>query len=260
MNKIFLPGLLFLSACQDLGCEETKNRDRPLSSLYSTPATEVWEDMTYAFSNSETSLDEGIFRYREGNDILIAAPHHPIDRNTKYIVEKLCKLYPKVSCLIAEDFRKTGRDTIRHNVNRGTVFQGDFTCRNRNPFSQKIYKAYQSIVDRSNPSLYVEIHGNARPKSKNAAEIALVGVASKLVEDSFAGLKYKIEGIDSSIFFRASEAKFCGVLRDISNALHIELPAKYREPVEDLEDSTIKYLGEGISKVSKALNLEINQY
>lgn len=194
----------------------------------------------------ETTQGMGSFIAIEQTDgYLIAAPHGDFDAHTGEMADALCGRIGW-SCLIARGFHQDGR---RINVNRPTegVRRSDteFT-----PRAARVYGEYLERVRALAPQmrLYVELHGNNHPGSRDAIEIATVGISepwAHMIEQRLTralrdeGLTRLTPHIDvlEDIRYGASHNREFGVLSLIDPALHIELPEgarnRHRQAVID---------------------------
>ena len=146
---------------------------------------------------------------------------------------------------------------LRINVNRPTEGAGR-ACANE-PLTDRARSAYETYArlvlaaaGTARLPLYVEIHGNAEPRTAQAMEVAAKGVAAgdaRAVKEayppllasirsrspSFPALALRIEPIDQ-LFFTAGCVKTLGIFSTemIQRALHVELPrAARQEPILD---------------------------
>ena len=227
MRIILLSGLVSLL----VSCEYPRQvplADSP-QSIYARNIKSVWEVSDIYFEADGTKIKEGEIWYRKSGPILIAAPHEPSDRFTGDIVFEICRINPEFSCLVAKNFRSDRDGRLRYNVNRPTITNGSDSCDRPNRFAYRIFQNFREYLERSSVRLYVEIHGNSRPLSQNAIEIAHEGINAIRIEQAFSGLPVKIEGL-SFIHYRAREAKACGTLDIMPSSIHLELPFDFRDP------------------------------
>lgn len=121
------------------------------------------------------------------------------------------------------------------------------------------YETYVRLVRAAiggeRPALYVEIHGNADPRSAQSIEVASKGISSAdaaMMKDTypaalaaaqrtrpgFPALVLLVEPVDR-VFFTASCVKAAGILAGdlLPRALHFEFPRAVREP--DMLDATV---------------------
>lgn len=187
---------------------------------------------------------------------LIAAPHGQSDAFTGDMAEALCAR-TGWSCLVARGFSDDGR---RINVNRPTegVRRADTTF---TPRAARVYEAYLSRVQALAPrlQLYVELHGNNHPGSRNAIEIATVGISEPwahmieqrltraLREADLSDLTPRIDVLED-IRYGASHNREFGVLSLIEPALHIELPEGART---EHRDAVVAALAEALPDIAK---------
>lgn len=172
--------------------------------------------------------------FKSDTRMMIAAPHGGFDLNTDHLALRLVRRLGW-SCVVATGFRKKSHPI---NVNRPTEGVGLRSSQERHTEDARIvYDAYMKHVEESAPNgidFYVEIHGMSRPEIYDHIQIATVGVSIEDAEKikmlfqqeiEELGLSYQvtIEGLDD-IHFTAMGAKKFGSLKDVSRALHIELP------------------------------------
>jgi hypothetical protein len=194
-------------------------------------------------------LEHGEFEYlATSNGILITAPHGTFDINTDALAIAVARKLGSGYLI----FRGTTPAGQRINVNRPTEGAGR-TCPNeeRSDRAQIVYETYLRLTRAASgaapPALYVEIHGNANPRSAQNIEVASKGVsaaeASGLKEHYLAALpavqrdwprfptlELLVEPADR-VFFTASCLKTIGILSiDLfARALHFEFPRFVRE-------------------------------
>lgn len=200
--------------------------------------------------------DAGEFEYLiSTTGVLVAAPHGTYDANTAALsIETAQRL--GAGYLV---FKGAGSGGPRINVNRPTEGAGR-ECANeiRSERAQSVYDTYLRLARMASGgrplSLYVEIHGNAEPRSAQNIETASrgVGAAEALaLKESypaalstvrqewtrFPALHLLVEPVDR-VFFTASCVKAIGILStDVApRALHFELPRAARE--QGLLDAT----------------------
>jgi hypothetical protein len=173
---------------------------------------------------------------RGARPIVIAAPHGGYDLNTEQIARLVARRL-EASCLVALRFRSS---THPINVNRPT--EGvDLPAAQEvvTPRATAVYEAYRAVEqDLASPSLrlYVEVHGNHRPRSAGRLEVATQGFGlaeAALLKSRYAELGPELPPVDvepvDPIYFTASAAKRYGILKGMPRALHIEVPAGLRE-------------------------------
>ena len=171
---------------------------------------------------------------------LLTAPHDGFDLHTGEIVERTCAgLFPRWGCVVATGYRK--RQTPI-NVNRPT--EGIDVAHHQEAHTQRaqdIYAQYLRAVESLSlrPDWYVEIHGNARPKSSFHMEIACSNVTEETAQKiktswtrllqihGLSEFTLLIEPLDE-IYFGAESTKIHGSLDRFKPALHIELPKALR--------------------------------
>jgi len=192
----------------------------------------------------------GGFEHRPtANGILLAAPHGTHDTYTPGILYRAVRQLQS-GYLIARRFQA---DQRRINVNRPTegaqlpCAQEAWTDRAR-----EVYGVYLDLARRAAGDaplrLYVEIHGNAEPRSAGHLEVGAVGISAgearavkaaygamlaKVREETpgYPALELLMEPADR-IYFGAGCAKRHGILGDpiARRAIHIEFPRSAREP------------------------------
>jgi hypothetical protein len=123
-------------------------------------------------------------------------------------------------------------------VNRPLEGAGIHTTDKPTPEAAIVYAAYLAhakAVTAWPPSVYIEIHCNARPDVGGAIEIATVGVplnAARSIKQAYreaaaraglGGVAIRVEH-DDTVRLNAFGAKQVGILGQVPLALHIELP------------------------------------
>lgn len=200
----------------------------------------------------------GDFEYiATSNGILIAAPHGTFDSNSATIAVETAKR-TGAGYVVAWKFTV---NKIRINVNRPTE-GASLACsqESRTERAQNVYEAYSELIAKASSShplrVYVEIHGNANPRTARHIEIATVGVTAaqaQAVKDAyplilsrvrerfrdFPELLLRIEPVDK-ITYAASCAKKLGTFsRELAPlGIHVEFPRSAREG-EALQGSAI---------------------
>ena len=201
-------------------------------------------------AQEQVRLEQGEFEYLPTtNGILITAPHGTFDINTDALAVAVARKLGSGYLV----FRGTTPTGQRINVNRPTEGAGR-TCPNeeRSDRTQIVYDTYlrlaRAAFGAAPPALYVEIHGNANPRSAQKIEVASKGVsaaeASGMKEHYlsalpavqrdwplFPTLQLLVEPADR-VFFTASCVKALGILSldSFARALHFEFPRTVREP------------------------------
>jgi hypothetical protein len=202
-------------------------------------------------ANSSRFQAQGHLLFRPASRILLAAPHGGFDLATDNIALEICRLNPRLSCLIAQSFRSESPSPIRHNVNRPTTRQSD-DCSQPNQKSQRVFETWMEKISRQGPLLYIEIHGNNRPASASGIEIAHGGFDPHALKDIFTDPKFLIEGIDP-IYFHAKQNKECGSMAMVPKSIHIELPYQYRKSVT-AQQAIAQSLNDHIKRLLRASN------
>lgn len=188
---------------------------------------------------------------------LLAAPHGESDSFTGQMARAICQS-TRWTCLIASGFEADGR---RINVNRPTegVRLAETTFSSR---AAEVYDAYMGKVRALTPrlQLYVELHGNNHPGSRDNIEIATAGVSEPwaqairailseaLVQNGVGHLTPRIDVLDD-IRYAASHNREYGALSMIEPALHVELPENARETHRD---AVIAALTEALPRIAEA--------
>jgi len=201
--------------------------------------------------------------FKSDSRMMIAAPHGGFDLNTDLLALRLVRRLGW-SCVAATGFRKKSRPI---NVNRPTEGVGLKSSQERHTEDARIvYDAFMKHIEEVSPNgidFYVEIHGMNRPEIYDHIQIATVGISTDDAEKikrlfgreiAKLGLNYQvtIEGIDD-IHFTAMGAKTFGSLKDVSRALHIELPWGLR--VQQMTEG-VELLAAVLPKVAKLLTCD----
>jgi len=211
-----------------------------------------------AMLRSEDERLGGTFTVVERTDeYLVAAPHGEFDAYTGQMARAICER-TRWSCQIARGFET---DAGRINVNRPTegVRLAETTFSDR---AARVYDAYMTRVQNLAPhlKLYVELHGNDHPDSRDAIEIATAGISeswahtirdvlhASLAKHGVGHLTPRIDVLES-IRYSASHNREFGALSLIQPALHIELPGNARKAHRA---DVIAALAEALAKVAKA--------
>ncbi len=200
--------------------------------------------------------DTGEFEYLPAsNGILITAPHGTFDINTAPIAIAVAKALGTGYVV----FRGSTAGGVRINVNRPTEGAGR-ACPNESTTerARSTYETYARLVRLTvggeRAALYVEIHGNADPRTAQRIEVASKGISSadasamkeaypaalaaaQRAKPEFPTLTLLVEPLDR-VFFTASCVKTVGILAGdlLPRALHFEFPRAARET--DMLDAT----------------------
>lgn len=193
--------------------------------------------------------EQGEFEYlAAANGVLITAPHGTYDINTAPLAIAVAGRLGAGYIV----FRGSTAAGARINVNRPTEGAGR-SCPNE-PHTDRARATYETYIrlvraaaggDRLR--LYVEIHGNADPRTAQNIEIASKGVSaaealamkerypaalSAVQREwlTFPALQLLVEPVDR-VFFTASCAKMLGILATdlLPRVLHVEFPRAVRE-------------------------------
>ncbi len=201
-----------------------------------------------ALAQERVRHEQGEFEYLASTTgVVIAAPHGTHDINTGPIAIGVARRLGAGYVV----FRGTAPG-LRINVNRPTEGAGR-ACPNEPPTdrARSAYDAYVRVVRTAagidRVPLYVEIHGNAEPRTAQNIEVASKGITAAdagALKDAYPGiltvvrrewpsfpaLALLIEPADR-IFFTASCAKALGIFATemIPRALHFEFPRAARE-------------------------------
>jgi hypothetical protein len=189
-------------------------------------------------------LDRGRFSIvKRSSRIVVAAPHGSGDWQSDYIAELVAERLG-ASLVIAHGFMGT-RELSWHDriaVNRPLEGPG---MHSQDRFSSDASVVYSAYVDHVKaltawpPGLYIEVHTNGHTNSRNAIEVATVGISiaeARRVKSTFQevaarklgrspDVELRIEGVDS-VFMNAYGNKLVGILSKVPRALHIEFPAQ----------------------------------
>ncbi|MGQ0509442.1 MAG: hypothetical protein ACT4P9_02405 [Betaproteobacteria bacterium] len=183
------------------------------------------------------------------NGILLAAPHGSHDTYTPGILYRAAGDLGS-GYLIARHFQA---DKRRINVNRPTE-GAQLPCaqEQQTDRAQEVYAGYLDLAKKAAGGaplrLYVEIHGNAEPRSANHLEVGAVGfsagearaakaaygamlAAVREETPGYPALELLMEPADR-IYFGAGCSKKLGILGDpiARRAIHFEFPRSAREP------------------------------
>jgi len=215
-----------------------------------------------ALAQESVRTADGVFEYMaSATGVVIAAPHGTYDINT-----------PPIAISIAVQLHagyivfRGAAPGLRINVNRPTEGAGR-TCANE-PLTERARSTYETYVrlvrvaaGTARLPLYVEIHGNAEPRTAQDIEVAAKGTgandaralkeayplllaAVRRRSPSFPALDLRIEPADQ-LFFTATCTKTLGIFSTemIERALHFELPrAARQEPILDATAALISGL------------------
>ncbi len=219
-----------------------------------------------AAASHESSLvrfqNFGTFEYRTTtNGLLVAAPHGTSDTNTDRLAMHVAASLG-AGYVVARGFELrasflTPWRTVRINVNRPTE-ESDFTgipCDQETPTARarEVFHEYQRLVTvASGPSplrLFVELHANGAPQSRNSVEIASKGISAlqaRQVKDAYPRIQWSIAGswpryVAPNVLIEPIDRLYFGTDRDrapgctrrigilasptITRALHFEFPA-----------------------------------
>ena len=188
----------------------------------------------------------GEFEYLPAsNGLLITAPHGTYDANTPQIAAGAAR---QLGAGYLAAWRFATPDKVRLNVNRPT--EGALLSCSQEPQTgraKEVYEMYSGLVAKAAPGLrlYVEIHGNANPKTAQNLEVATVGISAaqaQAVKESYAALLAQVRGqmpafpelalliepVDK-IYWGAACAKRLGILGKQAG-VHFEFPRGAREP------------------------------
>ncbi len=192
--------------------------------------------------------ENGEFEYlAAANGILITAPHGTYDINTAPLAIAVAKMLGAGYVV----FRGSTAGT-RINVNRPTEGAGR-ACPNKpqTDRARATYETYVRLVRAAagpeRPALYVEIHGNADPRTAQNIEVASKGLSAvdalamkdaypaalsavQRTWPAFPALTLLVEPVDR-VFFTASCVKALGILAGdlVPRAMHFEFPRAVRE-------------------------------
>ena len=205
---------------------------------------------------------DGVFEYLTSpTGVVIAAPHGTYDINTPLIaISTAAQLHAGYIVF------RGAAPGLRINVNRPTEGAGR-TCANE-PLTERARSTYETYVrlvrvaaGTARLPLYVEIHGNAEPRTAPDIEVAAKGMgandaralkeayplllaAVRRRSPSFPALDLRIEPAEQ-LFFTATCTKTLGIFSTemIERALHFELPrAARQEPILDAAAALISGL------------------
>lgn len=166
---------------------------------------------------------------------LIAAPHGKFDEFTGEMVSDFCERVAW-DCLIAEGFRQAAEINVNRPTEGLRLADARFTAR-----STLVYAKYVSRIRRLSPGvrLYVELHGNDHPETRDQLEIATVGVSVERAremravlerifeEEGLAHVRLRIDVLED-VRYAATHARQYGTLSFLRPAMHIELPRSSR--------------------------------
>ncbi|HET8679123.1 MAG TPA: hypothetical protein VFM39_03325 [bacterium] len=199
---------------------------------------------------------QGEFEYLAATGgVLITAPHGTADYNTAPLAISVARTLGTGYVV----FRGSRAGAERTNVNRPAE-GGGLACANEpeTDRARATYDAYvrlvRAAVGGQQPALYVELHGNADPRTAQNIEVASKGIsdsdaavmkdgypaalaAARRMRPAFPTLTLLVEPLDR-IYWTASCLKTRGVLSGnfLPRALHFEFPRAVRE--SDMLDAT----------------------
>lgn len=171
--------------------------------------------------------------------LVIGAPHGGYDLYSEVIARRVAERLG-AGYVLASGYR-----TREHpwNVNRPTMGAGLLPSQEATSSeAQAVFEVYAAAITQQSPWLYAEIHGDARPESAMAIEVASQGLSTEqlvgLKRDLLAAIAAmpaeiprvgaKVEPLDD-LHFRAAAAKAIGVFARVPRALQFELPAALRK-------------------------------
>ena len=176
---------------------------------------------------------------RAASRFILSAPHGTHDSHTGEIARRVSERL-SWNCVVAEGFSPEG---TRINLNRPSEGVGlrpwEERRTDRARESYQRYKRALRTLGARPLALYAELHGNSQRKLRGVVEIACAGMApseARGIKDAFEraltrrdlpALRVAVEGVDR-ITLKARAAKEFGVLRDLTPAIHIELPNRLR--------------------------------
>lgn len=188
-----------------------------------------------------------------GGGLIIAAPHGDFDLHTGTMVRAICQRLQS-SCIVARGFNTEGP---RLNINRPTegvrLSEAVFSTRAAQVYDGYLYE--MQAID-PEPRLYVELHGNGHPTTRDRIEVATAGVSvgwAKRIQQAMnrafarARLTHYTTHVDvlEPIRYTASHNRQWGALSEMHPALHIELPRRAREQDRDeVIDALVSALSE----------------
>lgn len=170
--------------------------------------------------------------------MVVAAPHGGFDLHSDAVARQVA-LATGAGYVLASGYRTKDHPW---NVNRPTEGVGLKAEDERHtPEAKAIYLAYAEQVARQCPKLYVEIHGNSRPESADAIEVATLNVPDAAARALQAEFRRRVDALDGAyprfdlkiepfdaIHFRAGGAKRFGVFNRVPRVVHLELPGAMR--------------------------------
>ena len=198
--------------------------------------------------------------------VLIAAPHGLYDTNTAALAVEAARQLG-AGYVVARGFRVDG---VRINVNRPTEGANITSCRRefQSARAKEVYDLYLQAVSAASGGrplrLYVEIHGNADPRTAKKVEIASTGISraqarslkdaypdilvrAQKITPAFAQLELLVEPLDQ-VYFNAGCAKQVGILYTnlVPHGIHFEFPRSARE--SESRDATVLLIVEVVRK------------
>jgi hypothetical protein len=184
-------------------------------------------------------LDEGeMASWGDPGGLVIAAPHGGFDLYSDAVARQAA-MFAGAACVLASGYRTRERPW---NVNRPTAGVGlRADAEVRDAGAEAVYQAWAGRVSALQPALYAEIHGNSRPESAHAIEVAVQGISpedaawfkrdfAKRVKAMPAGVPLvwmKVEGLDE-LHYHGESVKGQGVFMLVGKAVQLELPYAVR--------------------------------
>jgi hypothetical protein len=170
--------------------------------------------------------------------LLVAAPHGGFDLYSDDIARRVA-LLAGGGYLLASGYRTRERPINVNRPTEGVRLAPD--DERRTPEAARVWEAWKARLDAERPGLYVEIHGNSRPESAGAIEVATIGVGPEdaawlradfarrlaFLAPGMPHLPWRIEPLDD-LHYRAAGAKRDGALARVPVALHLETPYAVR--------------------------------
>ncbi|MDB5098315.1 MAG: hypothetical protein JWM80_2736 [Cyanobacteria bacterium RYN_339] len=171
--------------------------------------------------------------------LVVAAPHGGFDLDTDEMARQAA-LLAGAGYLLASGYR-----THEHpwNVNRPTAGVGLAPdAEARTPEAARVFDGYMARLDALHPALYVELHGNSRPESAGAIEVAAKGIPLAALIALQADFKRRLTGFPAGcprlplaieglqpIHYHAEGAKQGGAFARLPHALQLEIPRAGRQ-------------------------------
>lgn len=206
--------------------------------------------LAVAAAQERVGLEHGEFEYVvTTTGVLIAAPHGTFDINTDALAIGVARKLGSGYLV----FRGNTAAGLRINVNRPTEGAGR-ACANedRTERARIVYETYVRLIRTAaggaSLAWYVELHGNADPRTADRIEVASKGISAADAADvkrrypailaavqrespPFPALELWVEPADR-ILFTASCTKTLGILSvdAFARALHFEFPRPARHP------------------------------